>query len=58
MRLAEFYEELEQRYGDDYGKWLIRTHVLSEYGKTALELLETDTPVRDIWWAIQRECDE
>ena len=30
---------------------------ISEYGKTSNELLETETNVREIWWALCRDFD-
>ncbi|MDO4908479.1 MAG: DUF3046 domain-containing protein [Corynebacterium sp.] len=55
MVLSEFYEAVEEKFGRDYGKWIVSTHVLEKYGKTALELLSTDTRVRDIWEALEQD---
>ncbi|MDO4910848.1 MAG: DUF3046 domain-containing protein [Corynebacterium sp.] len=57
MVLSEFYELLEEKFGASYGKWIVSTHVLGKFGKTALELLSTETSVRDIWEALEEDFE-
>ena len=48
MELTRFHQCVDDEFGHDYGTWILRSHVLSEYGKTSNELLETETNVREI----------
>ena len=57
MELTRFHQCVDDEFGHDYGTWILRSHVLSEYGKTSNELLETETNVREIWWALCRDFD-
>ena len=47
MELTRFHQCVDDEFGHDYGTWILRSHVLSEYGKTPDELLETETDVRE-----------
>ena len=40
MELTRFHQCVDDEFGHDYGTWILRSHVLSEYGKTSNELLE------------------
>lgn len=57
MRLADFYKFVHSEFGESKGEWLLHSHVLMEYGKTASELLEEGVNLRDIWWALCRDFD-
>ena len=39
MELTRFHQCVDDEFGHDYGTWILRSHVLSEYGKTSNELL-------------------
>ena len=39
MELTRFHQCVDDEFGHDYGTWILRSHVLSEYGKTPDELL-------------------
>ena len=42
MELTRFHQCVDDEFGHDYGTWILRSHVLSEYGKTPDELLARD----------------
>lgn len=52
MRLTEFHRLIDAEFGEAQGGWIIDSHVLAEYGKTAHELIEQGVEPRKVWWAL------
>lgn len=52
MRLTEFHRLIDAEFGDAKGTWIMDSHVIAEYGKTASELIEQGVEPRKVWWAL------
>ncbi|MCU9518519.1 DUF3046 domain-containing protein [Corynebacterium sp. ES2794-CONJ1] len=52
MRLTEFHQLVNEEFGSAHGAWLVDSHVIEKFGKTARQLLVEGTEVREIWWGL------
>ncbi len=58
MRETQFLKLVTDEFGQQYGQWIVRSHVLSRWGQTAAELMEGQgTDLRDIWWHLCADFD-
>jgi hypothetical protein len=58
MRVSEFWLAVEQEFGADYGRALVRDVVLGELGdRTAEQAIAFGVPTKDIWLALCRAMD-
>ncbi|AHI03265.1 DUF3046 domain-containing protein [Corynebacterium falsenii] len=55
MRRTEFDRLVDGEFGSSFSAWIGDTHVLSELGDTAENLIERGVDPRDVWLAL---CDD
>lgn len=57
MRIAEFQQLVADEFGPTQGAWVLHSHVLSSYGRTAEELIDAGEPLRKVWWGLCEDFD-
>ena len=58
MRLTQFRELVEERFGSVRGASLMVDHVLTGLGgRTAEQAIEAGVDPRDVWWALCADFD-
>jgi hypothetical protein len=58
VRLQEFWSRLDRHFGSMRAQSMTRDHVFAVLGgRTAVEALEANLPVRKVWLAICEEYD-
>ncbi|WJZ02913.1 DUF3046 domain-containing protein [Corynebacterium freiburgense] len=57
MQIAKFYDLVHNEFGESNGEWLLRSHIIEEFGTTAKDLLEQGYDLRKVWWALCRDFD-
>ncbi|MDY3126775.1 MAG: DUF3046 domain-containing protein [Corynebacterium sp.] len=55
MRLTEFEQLLADVFGEQQGRWIAHSHVISTMGDTANRLIERGERPRIVW---ERLCDD
>lgn len=49
MRLTEFYRLVSDEFGEAKGKWILHSHVLADWGRTAEEMMSEGENLRRVW---------
>lgn len=57
MRLTEFHELVDGRFGSMRGRSMLVDHVLSSMGRTAAQAIEAGVEPRDVWRALCADFD-
>lgn len=57
MRLAEYNQLIVDEFGDQQGKWISHSHVLSQLGGTPDELIDDGVEPRRVWMALCEDFD-
>ncbi|MCG8655692.1 DUF3046 domain-containing protein [Yimella sp. NH-Cas1] len=58
MRMSEFWQMVEEEFGDGYGRVLVDSHVLGELGyRTGADALADGTHPKHVWRALCIEMD-
>ena len=60
MRLTEFHQLVADEFGEQEGKWIAHSHVLSVGGGragTADELIDAGVDPRDVWHRLCEDFD-
>ncbi|MCI1256030.1 MAG: DUF3046 domain-containing protein [Corynebacterium provencense] len=57
MRRTEFDRLVTGEFGDSFGSWIARSHVLTGLGDTPARLMEHGHDLREVWWALCEDFD-
>ncbi|MDO5098048.1 MAG: DUF3046 domain-containing protein [Corynebacterium sp.] len=55
MRLTQFQKLITDEFGDQYGAWIVHSHVVSGTGKTPNVLIEEGMDPAEVW---EKMCDD
>lgn len=55
MRLSSFEQLVSDEFGSARGAWILDSHVVSGTGKTARQLMDEGTDLREVWWGLCRD---